>query len=1014
MKNLMIVLGTLIVLVSSSIVGCRKMKEAKGKAEQNPRETRTTAREETAQNSKERSNSNSTAKKEAINFFAEKEVSKPEKVPSKLSAGEVVKRFYAAVNEKDYTKAQNCVSSRFLNSLKSHPVSKSQGIEKALAAIAARDILKEITIIHEHKSSISASRAKQLGLRELQEKGGEIYNVRYELTFKSPFDKLIRKQTRTESLILEGDTYKIMRVPDEVVERSNVKGIQTFIVDNLIGRFLEYRVVDVSKSPAHREGWTTYTFTIGIRNDSSELIPIKLANIYAVADGHKFEGRSFVSEKLKEPTFGYDRKSGERVKVFTRISSTSMLENSILMPGYSVIYENSIEVPTLAPQIDFYLVTPDLRCSSISTQGTFSPLAIFPSQTTDELVLGDTFVVKDYLEITLIGLDLTKRYSTSKKADKLRFWIRMKNLALGDIPISNEVLNFQLYSEDGYTGSARIKSVTIPPLFEKIRPLDPYLEIEHGRNYALLIGVVSPKRILSGTGISAPIVGREESKKFLAHKIYRFVGQATPALVSRNVTIEEVKGNWYTIGGTYFLKGITLRVKNNGDWPVYVEKVRARSTVKRDVRVEKWLESHEEITVTVMPPQSGAGGNIEIKVLNGVDEVLASCSWEANPSAVPATSQRTSQDKEKLPRPTLEPSDKQELVTTLEDLQSAMIKKINFEVDVTSQCFTSVKEYRRAKLLADVLRPVLKVLQGTLSLLSKISDTTTLSGQVKTSLGNAQYVSEAASLFFMVNGLRESGEKLYYAIDDTAGYVRTVKDMLQAADQTTVIRMDPRAYKQVIKQYLDSEQGTPLIVARTSELAPDKKPAKGALVLYKTIREEFRRLIDQIQRSELPQDFPLQDAVAEIERLKHQIVEAGVHNIDVHYSIYHQGRKVHQSRKLGAVAEHNKAFAQVAGALAKRLDIEIHAECAQLAATGADAAYIVTYKVPGAGEAVKVTHQVSLLPQIVIEGKKMFTVDPEEQFYQMPQEMLFSLAIEFSNLWRIADDTVLSLTELLK
>jgi len=377
-------------------------------------------------------------------------------------------------------------------------------------------------------------------------------------------------------------------------------------------------------------------------------------------------------------------------------------------------------------------------------------------------------------------------------------------------------------------------------------------------------------------------------------------------------------------------------------------------------------------------------------------------------------SQQKSEDKEPFDKTETEHPNKEELVDALEDLRRAMMKKVQTETDVTAHCFTSVKEYRRAKFLADVLRPVLRVLQGTLSVLSKISDTTTLSGQVKTSLDNAQYVSEATSLFFMVNGLRESGKKLYYAIDDTAGYVKIVRDMLQAADQTTVVRMDPRAYKQVIKQYLDSEQGTPLVIARTSELAPDKKPVKGALVLYKIIREEFRTLIDQIQRSELPQDFPLKDVIAETEKLKHQIIEAGVHNIDVHYSIYHQGRKVHQSRKLGAVAEHNKAFAQVAGALAKRLDIEIYAECAQLVATGADAAYIVTYKVPGAGEAVKMTQQVSLLPQIVIEGKKMFTVDPEEQFYQMPQEMLFSLAIEFSSLLRIADDTVLSLTELLK
>ena len=58
MKNemkAMIVLGTLIVLASSSIAGCGKSKEEKEKAEQNRRETSTTAREETEQKSKEES-----------------------------------------------------------------------------------------------------------------------------------------------------------------------------------------------------------------------------------------------------------------------------------------------------------------------------------------------------------------------------------------------------------------------------------------------------------------------------------------------------------------------------------------------------------------------------------------------------------------------------------------------------------------------------------------------------------------------------------------------------------------------------------------------------------------------------------------------------------------------------------------------------------------------------------------------------------------------------------------------
>lgn len=362
---------------------------------------------------------------------------------------------------------------------------------------------------------------------------------------------------------------------------------------------------------------------------------------------------------------------------------------------------------------------------------------------------------------------------------------------------------------------------------------------------------------------------------------------------------------------------------------------------------------------------------------------------------------------------------KQELVDALEDVKRAMVKKIHLEVDVTAQCFTSVKEYRRAKWLADVLRPVLRVIQGTLSVLSLVGDATTLSGQVRTSLDNAQYVSEAASVIFMINGLREAGEKLHYAIDGPT-YVNTVENMLKTADSTTVVRVGPgfefkpENYNNMIKMCLHDERDSPLIIARTSDLAPDQKPAYGALMLHRIIRDEFSALIEQIQGSDLPLDFPVEDVVAEIEQLKRQVVETGVRNLDVRYSIYHRGSSVEQYRKLGAVAEHNKAFAAVASALANRLKIEIYAECAQLAATGADIAYIVTYNVRGAGEAVKMTQQVSILPQIVIEGEKTFTVDPENEFYQMPQEMLFSLAIEFSNLWRIADDTVYSLTQLLR
>jgi len=173
-------------------------------------------------------------------------------------------------------------------------------------------------------------------------------------------------------------------------------------------------------------------------------------------------------------------------------------------------------------------------------------------------------------------------------------------------------------------------------------------------------------------------------------------------------------------------------------------------------------------------------------------------------------------------------------------------------------------------------------------------------------------------------------------------------------------------------------------------------------------------LIDQIQDSNLTQDFPVVNIVNEIKQLKRQIGESGVKNTEARYTIYQKEDWVHQSRALGAIAELNKAFSAVSHALGERVKVEIYAECAKLTSTGTDVIYILTYKIPGVGEAAKMTQQATLIPQIVIQGKKTFSVDPEEEFYQIPQEMLFSSVVEFSSLWRIADDTVYSLMLLLE
>lgn len=363
---------------------------------------------------------------------------------------------------------------------------------------------------------------------------------------------------------------------------------------------------------------------------------------------------------------------------------------------------------------------------------------------------------------------------------------------------------------------------------------------------------------------------------------------------------------------------------------------------------------------------------------------------------------------------------KEDLIGELEQLNKAITDKIFNDVDITSQCFTLVKEYSREKYFADLLRPALRVIQNTLSVFAKIKNPSSLSERIVQSIETSEYPCEIISTVMMLNGLRESGEKLRYAIDGPS-YTGTVERMLEAADETTVVSNGPgfgfssKHYKMMIKSCLEgdfSEHKTPLVFARTSSLAPSTQSVRGALALQKTISREFRDVIEQIENNELPSDFPIEKTVQQLEDLRKQIIKSGAGTTKISYSVYESaGIETTQTASLGSIAEMNKVFGATAEAVADDLTLEIVAELSSYGSTAGDIMCLLSYKIPGGrlGEAGKVTQLASLGPEIIVNAKKTFRVDAEDQFYQLPQEMVFSLPLEFSNLWRISDDTVYSL-----
>lgn len=363
---------------------------------------------------------------------------------------------------------------------------------------------------------------------------------------------------------------------------------------------------------------------------------------------------------------------------------------------------------------------------------------------------------------------------------------------------------------------------------------------------------------------------------------------------------------------------------------------------------------------------------------------------------------------------------KEDLVGELEQLKKTITDKIFTDVDITSQCFTLVKEFSQEKYFADLLRPGLRVIQNTLSVFAKIKNPSSLSERIVQSIEASEYPCEIISTAMMLNGLKESGQQLRYAIDGPA-YTGNVERMLEAADKTTVVSGGPgfgfssKHYKMMIKSCLEgdfSEHKTPLVIARTSRLAFSTQSDRGALALQKTISREFRDVIEQIENNELPSDFPIEKTVQQLEDLRKQIIKSGAGATKISYSIYGPaGIETTQTASLGSIAEMNKVFGATAEAVADDLKLEIVAELSSYGSTAGDVMCLLSYKIPGGRleEAGRVTQSASLGPKIVVNARKSFRVDAEDQFYQLPQEMVFSLPLEFSNLWRICDDTVYSL-----
>jgi hypothetical protein len=362
------------------------------------------------------------------------------------------------------------------------------------------------------------------------------------------------------------------------------------------------------------------------------------------------------------------------------------------------------------------------------------------------------------------------------------------------------------------------------------------------------------------------------------------------------------------------------------------------------------------------------------------------------------------------------PQTKANLVAALQELKDAMLFKIDADIENTALSFSLVKDYWRIKRWADLARAPLRVLQGTLSLLAKASDWSSFNESIKGSFDHSESIAEFIGVGMMVHGLREEGEKLYFAIKGPP-YVDSVEAMLKEADTTQLplSRFDKDQYKKVIVNRLYGPENSPLTILRKTPTPPESAPEvlNGALQVRKIIISTYNQLVSQIEDTPLPENFPLNETIVHIKRLRSEIANSTIKTTKIKYLFAQENIKKEAEVDLGVPGSFHSAFSLASGNLDQDLRAQQIIEWLNLAGTAGNIIQIsLTYEVPGK-EAIKIVQQVDTLGKIILNGRKLFQKDLEEDFYMLPQAMLHSLPAELSNLLRISDGTVSYLSNIL-
>lgn len=343
------------------------------------------------------------------------------------------------------------------------------------------------------------------------------------------------------------------------------------------------------------------------------------------------------------------------------------------------------------------------------------------------------------------------------------------------------------------------------------------------------------------------------------------------------------------------------------------------------------------------------------------------------------------------------------LVKALEDFRTAVLAKIDSDVETTARAFWDAYDIQRSRRVADfVLAPLTVIEQaiGTVSFAKNIPE-------IFTDIERAENILQVVSLFMGLSQLTHVGQNLQVAIDGPA-YSSLLKAMLTEAAAST----QPGEYATTVKLYLYGIGGERSPVGVSHRPVDGGEPKAevlwGAEAVKRRISEDISRLVRELETKPVGSGIQVEAIRTHLSTLTQALKRSRADNVTVTSGVVLPASGAPPDLTLGGIG----ALEQIRREALAQYDNDLRLEQISVLTSAVKAgtqviSLKVGYKTPG-GKLLKEVQRDVITPGALLVNTltKTYATGARYQVAALPHEMVLSLPGELANTWKLLDSIV--------